>query len=108
MFPVFQSGAPAALKPLQMGRERAFLESRGTMGAPDESIDGKPCKVLTWELDDTAVKLWVDADSNVPRQISMRTPKVEYAIRYDVYRTDLAPDPALFRKPEGVEIEERR
>lgn len=108
VFPVFQAGAPAALKSLQMGRERTFLEARGTKDAPDEPIDGKPCKVLTWELDDTAVKLWVDADSNLPRQISMRTPKVEYAVRYDVYRTDLAPDAALFKKPDGVEIEERR
>jgi len=108
VFPVFQSGAPAALKALQMGREKTFLEARGTQGAPDEPIDGQPCKVMTWELDDTAVKLWVDAESEVPRQISMRTSKVEYAIRYDVYRTNLTPDPALFKKPEGVEIEERR
>ncbi len=108
VFPVFQVGAPVALNSLQMGREKAFLESRGTAGAADEVIEGKPCKVLTWELDDTSVKLWVDAGSNVPRQISMRTPQVEYAIRYDVYRTDLVPDVALFAKPEGVEIVERR
>jgi hypothetical protein len=108
IFPVFQAGAPAALKSLQMGREKDFLEARGTQAGAGESIDGKACTVLTWELDDTRVKLWVDAESGLPRQISMRTSQVEYAIRYDVYRTDLAPDAALFKKPEGVEIEERR
>lgn len=105
VFPVFQAGAPASLRRLQMGREMEFFESRNAKVEADEVVDGVACKVMKLELDDTVVTLWVDKAAARPHQVAMRTPKVEYAVRYDVYRREAAVDMSLFTKPADVEIE---
>lgn len=104
LFPVFQGGAPASLQRLQMGREVEFFQTRNAEVLADEAIDGVACKVMKLELGDTAATLWIDRSTSLPRQVSMRNPKVEYAVRYDVYRVDGALDMALFAKPTDVEI----
>ncbi len=104
LFPVFQGGAPASLQRMQMGREVEFFQTRNAEVLPDEVIEGVACKVLKLEVADTTATLWIDKNSSLPRQARMRTPKVEYAVRYDVYRVDGPLDMALFAKPADVEI----
>ena len=104
LFPVFQGGAPGSLQRLQMGREVEFFQTRNAEALAEEVIEGVACKVMKLELADTTATLWIDKNSSLPRQVRMRTPKVEYAVRYDIYRNDGTVDMALFAKPADVEI----
>jgi hypothetical protein len=88
-----------------MGKELEFFESRNATVEADQVVDGVACKVMKLEMADTIVTLWVDKAASRPYQVAMRTPKVEYAVRYDVYRRDGTLDMSLFAKPADVEIE---
>jgi hypothetical protein len=55
-------------------------------------------------VEDSELKLFLDETSHQPRQVSIRNPRAQYAVRYEVYRTDFPKDMSLFRMPEDVRL----
>ncbi len=100
--PVFPTERSPKFKGLQMGRELAFFRSQGATEAPDETIDGVSYHVLVVTVEDSELKLFLDETSHRPRQVSIRNPRAQYTVRYEVYRTDLPKDMSLFRLPNDV------
>jgi hypothetical protein len=104
VIPVFPSERDGKLKGLQMGRELAFFQANGAVALPDEPIDIAMCSVLRARVEDSEIKLFLDKDSKQPRQVSIRNPRSEYAIRYVRYLTDLPVDLSLFSVPKDVQV----
>lgn len=104
VIPVFPSERDGKLKGLQMGRELAFFQANGAVALPDEPIDIAMCSVLRARVEDSEIKLFLDRDSKQPRQVSIRNPRSEYAIRYVRYLTDLPVDLSLFSVPKDVQV----
>src|SRR5262245_16259092 len=104
VIPVFPSEREGKLKQLQMGRELAFFRANGAGPAQDEPIDTAMCSVLRAKIEDSEIKLFLDKESQQPRQVSIRNSRSEYAVRYVRYRTDLAVDLSLFSVPKDVQI----
>ncbi|HZM43518.1 MAG TPA: hypothetical protein VFC14_01720 [Burkholderiales bacterium] len=102
--PVFPSERSPQFKGLQMGRELAFLTSNGATEGSDETIDGVSYRVFVLKLEDSEIKLLLDKRTKQPRQLSIRNPRVQYALRYDAYRTDVPVDLTLFSVPQDVRI----
>jgi hypothetical protein len=104
VIPVFPSERDGKLKGLQMGRELAFFKANGAVALPDEPIDIAMCSVLRARVEDSEIKLFLDRDSKQPRQVSIRNPRSEYAVRYVRYLTDLPVDLSLFSVPKDVQV----
>jgi len=105
IIPVFPSERDGKLKQLQMGRELAFFRANGAIAALDEPVDTAMCTVLRAKVDDSEIKLFLDKGSpQQPRQVWIRNPRSEYAVRYLRYRTDLPVDLSLFAVPKDVQI----
>jgi hypothetical protein len=104
VIPVFPSERDGKLKGLQMGREPAFFQANGAVALPDEPIDIAMCSVLRARVEDSEIKLFLDRDSKQPRQVSIRNPRSEYAVRYVRYLTDLPVDLSLFSVPKDVQV----
>jgi hypothetical protein len=104
VIPVFPSEREGKLKRLQMGRELAFFRANGAVPAPNEPVDTAMCSVLRAKVEDSEIKLFLDKESQQPRQVSIRNPRSEYAVRYVRYRTDLPVDLSLFAVPKDVQV----
>ena len=104
VIPVFPSERTGKLKGLQMGRELAFFQANGAVQALDEPIDTAMCSVLRAKVEDSDIKLFLDKRSKQPRQVSLRNPRSEYAVRYVLFRTDLPVDLSLFSVPKDVQV----
>src|SRR5258706_15494184 len=101
---VFPPERTAQLRGLQMGREVAFFRANGAVQALEEPIDTAMCSVLRAKVEDSDIKLFLDKRSKQPRQVSLRNPRSEYAVRYALYRTDLPVDLSLFSVPKDVQV----
>jgi hypothetical protein len=55
-------------------------------------------------VEDSEIKLFLDKRSKQPRQVSIRNPRSQYALRYERYRTDLPVDLSLFSVPRDVQV----
>lgn len=108
VFPVFQAGAPAELKGFQMGREIAFMGRQSDVERGEAVLGGVSCTTYLLKAGDAEVRLWVDKASGHPVQASLKTPKIAYDVRYEVYRTGVPFDAALFQLPEGIQVEEAK
>jgi len=105
IIPVFPSEREGKLKQLQMGRELAFFRANGAVAALDEPVDTTMCTVLRAKVDDSEIKFFLDKGSpQQPRQVWIRNPRSEYAVRYVRYRTDLPVNLSLFAVPKDVQI----
>jgi len=104
VIPVFPSERDGKLKGLQMGRELAFFQANGAVVFPDEPVDTNMCSVLRAKIEDSEIKLFLDKDSKQPRQVWIRNPRSEYAVRYLRYQTDLPADLSLFAVPKDVQV----
>jgi len=104
VIPVFPSERDGKLKGLQMGQELKFFQANGAVALPDEPIDIAMCSVLRARVEDSEIKLFLDRDSKQPRQVSIRNPRSEYAVRYVRYLTDLPVDLSLFSVPKDVQV----
>ena len=81
----------------------ARLEERAVV-FPDEPVDTNMCSVLRAKIEDSEIKLFLDKDSKQPRQVWIRNPRSEYAVRYLRYQTDLAADLSRFAVPKDVQV----
>ncbi|MFO1319627.1 MAG: hypothetical protein U1F52_08430 [Burkholderiales bacterium] len=108
IFPVFQVGAPVELKGLQMGREVAFVKDQADVERAEATLDGAACETYAFKAGGADVRLWVDKATGHPRQASLKTEKIAYSVRYEVYRTGLPFDAALFSLPPDVEVDEAK
>src|SRR5262249_25530054 len=104
VIPVFPSERDGKLKGLQMGRELAFFQANGAVVFPDEPVDTSMCSVLRAKIEDSEIKLFLDKDSKQPRQVWIRNPRSEYAVRYLRYQTDLPVELSLFAVPKHVQV----
>lgn len=108
VFPVFQAGAPAEMKGFQMGREIAFMSQQADVDRGEAVLGDVACTTYLYKTGDAEVRLWVDKATGHPLQASLKTPKIAYTVRYEVYRTGVPVDASLFRLPEGIQIEEAK
>lgn len=106
IFPVFQAGAPASLRGLQMGRELAYFKEQTDVERGEATLEGAACDTYTATIDNAEVRLWVDKASGHPRQVSLKTEKIAYSVRYEAYKSDVALDAKLFALPDGIEVTE--
>jgi hypothetical protein len=102
--PVFEKeGMPPLLETLELGCERAFLKANGAKLGSSDTVRGRRCALHSVELGDFRVALCLDTATEKPMRASVYERNLLlFAMEYDTYQDDLAPDPTLFAQPRGI------
>ncbi|MEP7014411.1 MAG: hypothetical protein ABI925_03130 [Verrucomicrobiota bacterium] len=92
---------------LEFGTEEAFFRQNHGVEAGTRKIDGRECMAFTIKTDARDLTLFVDSATRKPVFLeSTKGGKVDFAMHYDSYETNLHFDPALFQPPDGLKITE--
>lgn len=102
-FPLFASETSEKLRALEFGRELDYFHENDAKTLPAQDVDGFRCKLLRLEIDDREVTLFLKTN-DTPLQIVVKSPEVEYAMRFLRYEPDRKPDKLLFQLPPGVQL----
>jgi len=105
-YPVFVWESSAEMLKLEIGREIAFFNQRNAKSLPEHIIDGVNCRVLRLEIDGRTVTLYINQANEVPFQIETQGGPHDATLRYEKYKTDLAPDLTKFEPPPGISFTE--
>jgi hypothetical protein len=84
-----------------------FAKNNATRG-PGDAVGGKATMPYDLRLGASKLTLWTDASSEKPPRISRTKDMQTIMFDYLSYEDTLAFDPALFRPPSGVKIEETK
>lgn len=108
--PIFPStaGTKTKLDGLEFGNEIEFFMKNSATRAPSEVVGGKAAVRYDLRIGNSKVTLWTDTRTKKPVQISQTKDMQTLTFEYVSYEDDLAFDPALFRPPSGVRMEENR
>lgn len=107
-----QKGQPdpdQEFKELEFGKEAEFFRQRSARDIGMRKVDGKDCKALSLRSGSREVILLLDSNTAKPCQIDiMKDGKLDFAVRYLSYETNLAFQRSLFEPPKGVKIVEAK
>jgi hypothetical protein len=93
---------------LEYGAEAAFFSKERAREVEPRTIDGRDCRVLSINGEESEVRLMLDRKTGLPVQMDLLgRGRVETTVRYLSYTTDLPFDPSLFQPPKGIEIRDR-
>lgn len=105
--PVFGTILPGKLMDLEFGCEADFIADNALKPARTEQIDGVAYDVYRLEGGSDAIEILRRPGIDAPSFARYyRQGVLQIAIRYDLYQTGLADDPALFAPPPHVDYAE--
>ena len=107
-FPLFPVEGPTRVQELEFGNEQEFFRTEGARAVARHAVDGELCDVFELKMDDSVMSLFVGVTSGRPVKISIRSPEMQYSIRYEIYERLPEPDWSLFRVPGNVTIMEAK
>ncbi len=101
--------APKEFDALEFGKEVAFFRAHQTTPLPARKIDDVRCNASEFKKAPYRIVLYTRSDTHVPWQLEVyKDGKLSFGVRYLSYQTGLAFDPALFRPPTGIRLEEAK
>ena len=99
-------GVPAAFTELEFGCEAAFARARGRE-AGARAVGGREARIHVLQEGDRRLEILLGADNKPVEVVYYEGARTVLMIRYDAYETGLPDNPALFRKPEGITLQEQ-
>jgi hypothetical protein len=104
LVPVFGGEKDPRLKKLQMGHEFEFFSGEETRVQLNVSVEGARYDRYTRHFDDTELSMLAMAGTRTPFLMSLKRPKLEYAVQYLKFETGGPADLSLFEVPVGVKL----
>jgi hypothetical protein len=107
--PVFGTPLPGKLAGLEFGCEPAFIADFAPNPVRHEQVADARYDVYAVADGTSSVELLTLPRTRTPSMARyFRNGKLQVALRYDLYATDLAKDPQLFVRPPGITYEEAK
>jgi hypothetical protein len=106
---ILEQEAATDFDTLEFGKEVEFFRTHQTISLPAREIDGVRCNAAEFKKAPYLIVLYTRSDTHVPWQLEVhKEGKLSFGIRYLSYQMGLAFDPALFRPPSGIRLEEAK
>jgi len=99
---ILDRGGPEELMPLELGKEVEFFRESAATRGQNERRYGYTCKTYTLDVENFALKLFVNEKNNVPIELSVKTPFREFSIIYKKYVRDQPFNKTLYEFPPAL------
>jgi hypothetical protein len=104
---ILEREAPKEFATLEFGKEMEFMRAHKAVSLAPREVDHQQCEASEFKHETYRIVLYTTSDTHIPFQIEVhKDGKLDFAVRYISYQTNLPFDARLFKPPSGITITE--